>query len=84
MSPPATSSALQLLPTWKRLPESTTFLRESIRQIGSGLAHIHSLNILHRDIKPENILLNREMRIMLADFGCSYIGKDMESKFLAK
>ncbi|KAI4678634.1 hypothetical protein J4E81_010623 [Alternaria sp. BMP 2799] len=76
MSPPATSSALQLLPTWKRLPESTTFLRESIRQIGSGLAHIHSLNILHRDIKPENIGYRSEspVHVIILDFGCSDLG----------
>ena len=53
-------------------------------QLVDAVIFLHESGVAHRDIKPENILLNSEMRIMLADFGCSYIGNDMESKFLAK
>lgn len=49
-------------------------------QLVDAVIYLHASGVAHRDIKPENILLNSEMRIMLADFGCAYIGKDMESK----
>ncbi|EKF31611.1 hypothetical protein MOQ_004547 [Trypanosoma cruzi marinkellei] len=43
-------------------------------QILSALSHLHSNGIFHRDIKPENILIDKEERIYLADFGVSAIG----------
>ncbi|KAF9485055.1 AGC/PDK1 protein kinase [Pholiota conissans] len=48
-------------------------------QLVDAVIYLHNCGIVHRDIKPENILLNSEMRIMLADFGCAYIGSDMET-----
>lgn len=34
-----------------------------------GLAHAHQKGIVHRDIKPANLLITREPRIKIADFG---------------
>ena len=40
-----------------------------IEPVLSALAAAHHLGIIHRDIKPENILISREGRVKIADFG---------------
>src|SRR5262245_7557768 len=43
-----------------------------IRQAAEALAHAHERDVVHRDIKPGNILITREGRVKVTDFG---IGK---------
>ena len=42
-----------------------------IRQVAEALKYVHSLNRLHLDIKPGNIMLGREGKAILIDFGAS-------------
>jgi serine/threonine protein kinase len=44
-----------------------------VQQICSALDYAHDQGLVHRDIKPENILIDREQRLKLADFGLSKI-----------
>jgi len=40
-----------------------------IEQIAQGLKAAHNMNIIHRDIKTENIMINKENRLKIMDFG---------------
>lgn len=48
---------------------SEVSIRNIISQIAKALHHIHCKGIIHRDIKPENILITKEGKVKLADFG---------------
>lgn len=39
------------------------------KQIASALSHAHKNHIIHRDIKPHNILITKEGRAKVTDFG---------------
>ena len=53
-----------------KLPETATF--SVIKQIAGALQYIHSMGYVHQDVKPWNILLTRDGRALLADFGIGH------------
>lgn len=61
--------------------------KRAIRQITSGLRHLHALKIVHRDIKPQNILISGAKkgdssghRMLISDFGlCRKLELDQTS-----
>lgn len=43
------------------------------QQLLEGLAHSHNQKVIHRDIKPANIILSKQLRVKIADFGIAKI-----------
>ena len=40
-----------------------------VRQIASGLQHVHNFGVVHCDVKPENMFIGRRGEIQIGDFG---------------
>jgi len=46
-----------------------TRLRDGLAQLTRGLRALHEADKVHRDVKPSNIMVNREGKLVLLDFG---------------
>jgi serine/threonine protein kinase/tetratricopeptide (TPR) repeat protein len=50
-------------------PFGTRKLLDVAAQIAEGLAAAHERGIVHRDLKPENVMVTRDGRVKIVDFG---------------
>jgi serine/threonine protein kinase len=56
----------------RAIPKNGIPLRRCVpmaSQIAAALAKIHAASIIHRDLKPSNILVTRDGRVKIVDFG---------------
>lgn len=44
-------------------------IRSFMKDLLEGLMYCHDQKVLHRDLKPQNLLLSKDSRLKLADFG---------------
>ncbi|KAH8730086.1 hypothetical protein GQ44DRAFT_673827 [Phaeosphaeriaceae sp. PMI808] len=79
----AGSSSSHLVKDEDKMPEhfqwvplmTTQSAWEAFKDTVLGLEYLHYQNVYHRDIKPANLLVTREHRIKISDFGVSYLGR---------
>ncbi|XP_060115297.1 interferon-induced, double-stranded RNA-activated protein kinase [Heteronotia binoei] len=61
------------LADWMKLKRGTKSCKSDslikFQQIVEGVAYIHSKELIHRDLKPLNILISKEDKIKISDFG---------------
>ena len=68
----------QLLRAGKTTPEEALTI---VPPICEALQYAHQQGIVHRDIKPENILLDKQGRVKIADFGIAkLLGPDRQAE----
>lgn len=66
----------------RRRPVSEDTVLKVMRPVLHALAEIHKSGFIHRDISPENIMLSRNGRVALIDFGAARVSTGTETQTL--
>jgi len=68
------------LSTWLRVQRRPwQAIVAMFHQVGAGLAAVHRVGLIHRDFKPDNVLVDRDGRARVVDFGLARLDRDQVS-----
>lgn len=59
----------ETLRTWATSEPSLERRIEAVLDLSEGLNAVHRVGLLHRDVKPANVMVDRDGRVRLMDFG---------------
>lgn len=63
----------QTLRRWLTTAPPIGEIARVVLEAGEGLAAAHSAGVVHRDFKPENVLVGRDGRVRVTDFGLAVL-----------
>ena len=69
----------QTLTDWLQQARTHAQIMEMFCAVGEGLAAAHERGIIHRDFKPHNVMVNREGRPQVMDFGLARQWRTLDS-----
>lgn len=63
----------QTLDAWAReRPRRWPELLRALQDVAAGVAAAHAAGLVHRDLKPENVMVDRDGRVRVMDFGLAH------------
>ena len=73
------SALVDGVPLSDDIPERGADLARAVwlaRELAEALAYAHDNNIVHRDVKPQNVMIDKQGRLLLMDFGLASLQED--------